>query len=67
MKVVSKVKLSDVQLYKEAGYNIQFLSLPTAQLIFGDEVFVNCGTYAYVAVEINEEMNELLGVKVARL
>lgn len=67
MKVVGKINICDVELYKKAGYIVKILPLPLAEQLFGSEVFVNCGDTVYISAEIDVEMDELLGVKVARL
>jgi len=54
MKTVLKMKVDEIEKLKKRGLNIKYVNLRTAQELFGDEVFEDCGTHMYVSLDSGE-------------
>ena len=54
MKVVAKIKVEEVEKFQKQGMKLKYVNLRTAQDLYGDVVYEDCGTHVYVAFETGE-------------
>lgn len=52
MKAIVKMEISEIKEFKKKGINVKYVNLRTAHDLFGNVVYEDCGTHAYVSLDI---------------
>lgn len=54
MKAIVKMQISEIKEFKKKGINVKYVNLRTAHDLFGNVVYEDCGTHAYVSFDTSE-------------